>query len=62
MTIKKLPISLTDDIKKRLEKMAEETGIPMSSLIRMATLSMLSNYEMKGSFIFADLLNPDHKK
>lgn len=41
--------------------MAEETGVAQSHLIRMAAHSLVVNYEMKGSFIFADLLNPDHK-
>ena len=41
--------------------MAEETGMSQATLVNLATISMLENYKTKGSFIFADLLNPEHK-
>ena len=60
----KLPninISLPEKVKEDLETMSKETGLSQAHLIRLATHSLLENYEMKGSFIFADLLNPNHK-
>lgn len=56
-----VPVILPDALKKQLETMSQETGLTQSSLIRMAAHSLVANYEAKGSFIFADLLNPDHK-
>lgn len=58
---KTMPIAIPGDLKNQVEKMAKETGINQSTLIRMATHSLVVNYERKGSFIFADLLNPEHK-
>ena len=58
---KTMPINFPIDLKEKIEQMAKETGINQSSLIRMATHSLIINYERKGSFIFADLLNPEHK-
>lgn len=57
----KVPVALPDKVKLKLIEMSEETLIPQASLIRMAVESLVVNYEMKGSFIFADLLNPEHK-
>lgn len=54
-------ISLPDETKEKLEKMSTETGLSQAHLIRLATHSLLENYASKGSFIFADLLNPEHK-
>lgn len=54
-------VNLTDEAKKKLVTMADETGLSQANLIRLATLSLLENYDSKGSFIFADLLNPNHK-
>ena len=59
---KNIPVRLTLETKNELEKMSKETGIAQSDLVRLATASMLKNYEMQGSFIFADLLNPAHKE
>lgn len=59
---KRIAISMPEDAKKELEIMSKETGIAQGQLITLATLSMLVNYRHKGSFIFADLLNPEHKK
>jgi hypothetical protein len=61
MTKKGITVHLTEGPKKRLEEMSEETGIPQAQLINMATISMLENYKVKGSFVFVDLLNPEHK-
>lgn len=61
MGAKTLPIKFPGEVKKQLERMAKETGITQSDLVRMATHSMLVNYEHKGTFIFVDLLNPEHK-
>lgn len=54
-------VNLPEETKKSLEAMSKETGLSQANLIRLATLSLLENYDSKGSFIFADLLNPDHK-
>lgn len=56
------PVNLPEDLKKDLAEMAKETGMTQSNLIRMAAHSLVANYKQKGSFIFADLLNPDHKE
>ena len=61
MSKKGITIYFTEDKKKELERMAKETGLHQATLCTLATLSMLENYEHKGSFIFADLLNPEHK-
>ena len=55
------PVKLPDELKADLAHMVRETEISQSTLIRLATLSLVANYKEKGSFIFADLLNPDHK-
>lgn len=60
--IKILPVKFPGHVKKQIEDMSEETGITQAALIKMATQSMLINYKNKGSFIFADLLNPEHKE
>lgn len=58
---KKLPIEFPEETKKRLEAMAEETTMSQVALVKLAVESLLANYEVKGGFIFADLLNPDHR-
>ena len=59
---KRMLLYLTDDLKKRVEKMSEETRLSQNQLAVMALHSLVANYEQKGSFIFADLLNPENKK
>lgn len=61
MDKKGITVYLTETPKRNLEEMSKETGIPQAQLINLATISMLENYKVKGSFIFADLLNPEHK-
>lgn len=56
------PVSLPPALKKQIEEMSKETGMTQSNLIRLATQSLVVNYEKSGSFIFADLLNPEHKE
>lgn len=58
----KLITQIPDDIKEDLEKMSEETRLPMTTLVNLATASLVANYKLKGSFIFADLLNPEKIK
>lgn len=60
--VKKLTIPFPAEHKHDLERMSSETGLSQTQLIILATISMLANYEHKGSFVFADLLNPEHKK
>jgi hypothetical protein len=57
----KVIVNVPDDLKAGLERMSEETMIPQTTLVNMAIQSLVANYEVKGSFIFADLLNPDHR-
>lgn len=59
--IKIMTFKLPESLKNNLESMADETGINQSALVKLATQSMIANYKKKGSFIFADLLNPEHK-
>lgn len=59
---KPMPVSFPVDLKAKLEAMAKETGVNQSQLIRLAVHSLVVNYETQGSFIFADLLNPEHKE
>lgn len=55
-------INFPEDLKERLEVMSVETNLTVTTLINLAAQSLIANYEMKGSFIFADLLNPEHKE
>lgn len=59
---KPVTIKYPAKMKEKLAEMAKETGVNQSALIKLATQSLLINYEKKGSFIFADLLNPQHKE
>lgn len=59
---KGLTINFMEPVKRDLEEMASETGMSQAQLINLATISMLENYKVKGSFIFVDLLNPEHKQ
>lgn len=58
---KRTPVKLPDQWRNELEKMSEETGVAMSHLMAMATISMLVNYRTQGGSIFAQLINPEHK-
>lgn len=53
---------MPEGLKEDLEKMADELGLSQNQLAVMALHSLVANYEQKGSFIFADLLNPEHRK
>jgi len=59
---KGLTVEFVPKVKKDLEEMSKETGMSQAALIKLATISMLENYKQKGSFIFVDLLNPEHKE
>lgn len=61
MTVKKIPVSMPETLKKQLEKMSDELGLSQNQLTVMALHSLVANYESKGAFIFADLLNPEHR-
>ena len=62
MMARGLSIDLPTEAKEQLVQMAKETDMSQAALIKLATLSLLENYKHKGSFIFADLLNPEHKE
>lgn len=55
-------ISLPTHLKKELKQMGEETGLSVNHLVKLASSSLVANYREKGSFIFADLLNPEHRE
>lgn len=61
MTVKKMPVSLPETLKSELEKMSVEVGLSQNQLLVMAAHSLVANYKEKGSFIFVDLLNPEHR-
>ena len=56
-----MPVSLPENLKCELEKMSVEVGLSQNQLLMMAAQSLIANYKEKGSFIFADLLNPEHR-
>lgn len=57
----KLILNIPEDTAERLNKMATETTLSRNALVTLAAASLVANYEQKGSFIFADLLNPEHR-
>jgi len=59
---KKLITQLPKPLKEELEQMSDETGLAMTTLVNLAVHSLVANYKAKGSFIFADLLNPEHRQ
>jgi len=61
MTLKKMPISLPENLKYELETMSVEVGLSQNQLLVMAAQSLIANYKEKGSFIFTDFLNPEHR-
>ncbi|MEB8615823.1 ribbon-helix-helix domain-containing protein [Bacillus cereus] len=58
---KRLQLYLPDDLKSGIVEMAEKTGLSQNQLAIMALYSLVANWQEKGSFIFADLLNPEHR-
>lgn len=57
-----MPVSMPENLKEQLKKMANELGLSQNQLAVMALHSLVANYEIKGSFIFADLLNSNYPK
>jgi hypothetical protein len=60
--MQRLCFPIPEDLKKRFETMSKETNLQQSQLMLMALHSLIANYETKGSFIFADLINPVHRE
>lgn len=58
----RLPVTFPNSLKKQLEQISKEVGISQGQLVVLATHSFVANYMEKGTFIFADLLNPEHRK
>lgn len=58
---KSINVPFPTKTKEGLERMSKETGLSQIQLVLLATQSLIANYEQKGSFIFADLLNPEHR-
>ena len=61
-TTNRICFSPPNDLKERFNSMAEETNMTQAQLMLLAMYSLVANYEVKGSFIFADLLSPDHRE
>lgn len=55
----KTSLYMPQSLKDELKQMSEETGLQPNQLTVMAIAALLRNYEKKGSFIFADLINPE---
>lgn len=53
---KTVMVQVPADAKSKLERMSDETGLSQSQLVVMAVHSLLANYDLKGSHIFADLI------
>lgn len=51
-----------DDLREDLDHMADELNMSKNQLALLALYSLVANYKKRGSFIFVDLLNPEHKK
>ncbi|PAE34269.1 hypothetical protein [Bacillus sp. 7884-1] len=60
--MQRLCFPIPEDLKNRFELMSKETNLQQSQLMLMALHSLIANYETKGSFIFADLINPEHRE
>lgn len=58
---KRLQLYIPDDLKREVEEMAEKTGLSQNNLALLALYSLVANWQAKGSFIFADLLDPEHR-
>jgi len=58
---KVINVRLTSEQKQTLESMADEMKIGQSTLVKMATLSLLANYEKNGLKVWFDLIH-DNKK
>lgn len=59
---KRLVLELNEDLKKEVDQMSKELNMSRNQLGLMALYSLVANYKKSGSFIFVDLLNPEHKK
>lgn len=58
----RLPVIMNEDLKAELDQMSDELNMSKNQLALMALYSLVANYKKSGSFIFVDLLNPEHKK
>ncbi|MCC2248997.1 hypothetical protein JUJ52_03365 [Virgibacillus sp. AGTR] len=55
-------LAIPKTLKGDLKNMADETGMSVNHLIRLAANSLVVNYKKSGPFIFADLINPEHRE
>ncbi|MFZ2464774.1 MAG: hypothetical protein WAW77_14385 [Caldibacillus thermoamylovorans] len=62
MSKHRLPVIMGDDLREDLDHMADELNMSKNQLALLALYSLVANYKKRGSFIFVDLLNPEHKK
>jgi len=59
---KRLIVDMPEHLKVELEEFSDEVGMSQNQLVVLAVHSLVANYKTKGSFIFADLLNPVHRE
>lgn len=52
---------MNNDLKEQLDQMAVELNMSKNQLALLALYSLVVNYKKSGSFIFVDLLSPEHK-
>ncbi len=60
--MQRLCFSIPEDLKKRFERMSKKTNFQQSQQMLMALHALVAYYDDKGSFIFADLINPKLRK
>lgn len=58
----RLPITMSEDLRADLEEMSKDLNMSKNQLTLLALYSLVANYKKSGSFIFVDLLNPEHKE
>lgn len=59
---KRMQLYLPNELKRDLEKMADEVGLSQNNLAILALQSLVRNYDSKGTHIFVDLLSPTNRK
>ncbi|PGT83234.1 hypothetical protein [Bacillus sp. AFS040349] len=59
---KRLQLYLPESVKSDLEDMAKETGLSQNQLAVLALQSLLANYKLNGTNIFAKLLDVGKEK
>lgn len=55
-------ISFPPDVIEKMNEISDETYLSINALTVLAAQSLVANWERKGMFIFADILNPYNDK